>query len=154
MYRILEEYQTWRTLRTESLSQQRRIDTVHPAKFQVLPGFVFRASKPAIVGIKVIAGELRPGVRVMRPDGNEVGKLKSLQKDSSSVTRAEAGDELAASIDGAVVGRTLMEGDTLYVVLSEEAARQFRTSGLSDAERSVLDEVVRIRRQSEPFWGQ
>ncbi|MCI4331344.1 MAG: translation initiation factor IF-2 [Thermoplasmata archaeon] len=154
MYRILEEYLAWRSARTETLSEQARVDTIHPAKFQVLPGFVFRASKPAIVGIKVIAGELRPGGRLMGVDGTEVGRLRSLQKESTSVQRAEAGDELAASIEGAVVGRTLQEGDILYVVLTEAAARQFRTSGLSDAERRVLDEVVRIRRRSEPFWGQ
>jgi translation initiation factor 5B len=154
MYRILEEYLKWRTSRTESLSKQRRSETAHPAKFQVLPGYVFRASKPAIVGIKVIAGELRPGSRLMGADGVEIGRLRSLQKESTSVQRAEAGDELAASIEGAIVGRNLSEGDILYVALTESGARQFRTGGLSDPERAVLDEIIRIHRRVEPFWGQ
>lgn len=155
MYRLLEEYTAWRKEREQALNHQRRIDTVHPAKFQVLPGFVFRSSKPAIVGIKVLGGTLRPGVRVMHPDGSEVGLLKALQAENSSVDHAEAGTELAASIDGAVVGRNLAEGDTLYVAVPEAAARLLRTVALSDQERAVLDEVVRIRRATvNPFWGQ
>ncbi|MCI4335955.1 MAG: translation initiation factor IF-2 [Thermoplasmata archaeon] len=154
MYRILEEYEAWRDATAKELEVRRRLETVHPAKFEVLPGFIFRSSKPAIVGIKVLAGQLRPGTRVMHDDGTEVGLLKALQKEGDSVAHAEAGDELAASIDGAVVGRNLAEGDRLYVVIPESAARLFRTASLSDAERRVLDEVIRIRRASQPFWGQ
>ena len=155
MYRLLEEYTAWRKEREESLNAQRRIDTVHPAKFQVLPGFVFRSSKPAIVGIKVLGGSLRPGVRLMHPDGSEVGVLRGLQAENASVDHADVGTELAASIEGAVVGRNLAEGDVLYVAVPEAAARLLRTVALSETDRSVLDEVIRIRRATvNPFWGQ
>jgi len=154
MYRVIEEYRAWREERLRALSAQRRLELVHPAKFQVLPGFVFRASKPAIVGIKVLGGTLRAGVRVMHPDGTEVGTLKALQKDNASVPTAEEGTELAASIDGAVLGRNLREGDTLVVTLPESAARALRTQTLTDAERAILDEVVRLHRVTKPFWGQ
>ncbi|MCI4320914.1 MAG: translation initiation factor IF-2 [Thermoplasmata archaeon] len=154
MYRILEEYLAWRTERLSALDAQRRVDTVHPAKLQILPGFIFRASKPAIVGVKVLSGTLRPGVRLMNRKGEEVGLLKSLQKEGDSVQSAEEGTELAASIDGAVVHRTIEEGDTLYVQFNEGAARALRAANLTATEKAVLDEVVRIRRQSSPFWGQ
>lgn len=153
MYRVLEEYQTWRQTKLQALSAQRRLETVHPAKVQFLPGFVFRSSKPAIIGVKVLAGRLRAGVRLMHLDGTEVGLLRSLQREGDSVAEAEEGSELAASIDGAVVGRSLKEGDVLYVLLPEAAARVLRTAPLSDSERAVLDEVVRLRRTTEPFWG-
>lgn len=154
LYRLLEEYATWRKEREEAIAAQRRVETVHPAKLQVLPGFVFRSSKPAIVGIKVLAGTLRPGVRLMHRDGTEVGFLKALQEENESVDHADAGTELAASIDGAVVGRNLSEGDLLYVAVPESAARLLKTVALSDPERTVLDEIVRIRRATEnPFWG-
>ncbi|HYK93717.1 MAG TPA: translation initiation factor IF-2 [Thermoplasmata archaeon] len=154
MYRILEEYGAWRAEKERELEAQRRLATVHPAKFQILPGFVFRSSKPAIVGIKVLAGELRPGVRVMHSDGSEVGVLKGLQREGDSVDRAAEGTELAASIDGAVIGRGVSEGDVLYVSIPESAARLFKTTPLTDSERAVLDEVTRIRRATQPFWGQ
>ena len=154
MYRLLEEYGVWRGLKARELEARRRLQTVHPAKFQVLPGFVFRSSKPAIVGVKVLAGELRPGARVMHPDGTEVGVLKALQQEGKSVQQAAEGTELAASIDGGVVGRNLAEDDVLYVVISETAARIFRTVELSASERAVLDEIIRMRRATQPFWGQ
>ena len=154
MYRLLEEYATWRAEKLRELEARRRLETVHPAKVELLAGYVFRSSKPAIVGIKVLAGQLRPGVRLMHADGREVGVLKSLQREGSSADHAEEGAELAASIDGAVVGRNVAEGDVLYVAIPESAARFFRTAALSPSERAVLDEVTRIRRLSQPFWGQ
>ena len=154
MYRAIEEYQTWRAERQRELLAQERIALVHPAKLEVLPGFIFRMSKPAIVGIKVLGGTLRPGVRLMRPDGTEVGVLKALQKEGSSVTSAEESTELAASIDGAVVGRNLKEGDVLLVELPEFAARALRTQTLTPRESEILEEVVRIHRPAHPFWGQ
>jgi len=154
MYRLLEEYTSWRDEATRALAARRRLDTMHPAKIQVLPGFVFRSSKPAIVGVKVLAGQIRPGARLMKPDGTEVGVLKSLQHDGSSVDHGDEGAELAASIDGAVVGRSLAEGDVLLVAITETAARLLRTVTLTDAERDVLDEIVRLRRATKPFWGQ
>ncbi|MCI4358398.1 MAG: translation initiation factor IF-2 [Thermoplasmata archaeon] len=154
MYRVLEEYVAWREEKSTALKAQRRLQLVHPAKFEVLRGFVFRSSHPAIVGIKVLAGTLRPGVRVMRPDGVGVGLLKALQKDQVSVTEAGESDELAASIEGAVVGRNVREGDQLYVELPEGAARLLKSAPLTDREKAVLDEVVRLRRQENPFWGQ
>jgi translation initiation factor 5B len=155
MYRIIEEYRGWRDETTAALTQRRRLETVYPAKFEVLPGFVFRSSKPAIVGVRVLKGQLRTGVRVMRGDGTEVGVLRGMQKEGVSQKEAPERTELAVSIDGAVVGRTLSEGDVLYVAVPEAAVRALRGAPLSDSERQVLDEVVRIRRATMgPFWGQ
>ncbi|EQD42681.1 translation initiation factor aIF 2, partial [mine drainage metagenome] len=149
-----EEYSEWRLAQEAALNAQRRIDWVHPARFEVLPGFVFRASKPAIVGIRVMVGTLRPGTRLMKPDGTEVGSLRGLQKDGKSVTSAGPGEELAASIEGAVIGRNLKEGDQMMVSLPAAAVRALRSVPLSPEERELVDELVRIRRRSEPFWGQ
>jgi translation initiation factor 5B len=154
MYRIIEEYTQWRDARLRELQAQRRLELVHPAKLEVLPGFVFRASKPAIVGVKVIGGTLRPGVRLMKPDGTEVGVLRSLQKEGTSVPSAEESTELAASIDGAVIGRNLKEGDQLLVAIPEAAARALRGQSLTTRVTEILEEVARIHRPTHPFWGQ
>ncbi len=154
MYRAIEEYLAWQSERTREVRAKARLELVHPAKLEVLAGFVFRASKPAIVGVKVLGGTLRPGVRLMHPDGTEVGVLKSLQHEGQSVAEAVERTELAASIDGAVVGRNLHEGDELLVVLSESAARALRGQSLTPHESAILEEIVRIHRASHPFWGQ
>jgi translation initiation factor 5B len=154
MYRVIEEYTRWRDERSLALKAQHRLDTVHPAKFEILPGFIFRASHPAIVGIKVLGGTLRPGVRLMKTDGTEVGVLRGLQKDGESVAEAEELTELAASIEGAVVGRNLKEGDQLLVSIPESAARALRGQSLTPRELEILEEVSRLHRPSQPFWGQ
>lgn len=154
MYQLLEQYAKWHEEKLRALDVEQRHDIVHPAKLQVLPGFVFRRSRPAVVGVKVLSGQLRPGVRLMSIRGEEVGMLRSLQRENESVKEAEEGAELAASIEGATVGRTLMEGDILYVTIPESSARALKDRPLSDPERTVLDEVIRIRRATHPFWGQ
>ncbi len=154
MYRLIEEYEHWRDERQRALRAQRRLELAHPAKIEVLPGFVFRMSKPAIVGVKVLGGTLRPGVRLMRTDGTEVGVLKGLQKDGESVPEAEENAELAASIDGGVVGRNMKEGDQLLVAIPESVARSLRQQELTPRETEILEEVARIHRPTHPFWGQ
>ena len=154
MYRAIEEYLAWRGERSRQLDAERRLGVIHPAQLELLPGFVFRGSKPAIVGIRVVGGTVRPGVRLMHPDGREVGVLKSLQKEGSSLAEAVEGSEVAASIDGGIVGRNLAEGDRLLVVLPESAARALKDQPLTAAEREILDAVVRLRRATHPFWGQ
>lgn len=154
IYQLLEEYTKWRDETQRALDAERRHEIVHPAKIQVLPGFVFRRSKPAVVGVKVLSGRLRPGVRLMSTRGEEVGLLRSLQRENEPVQEAAEGTELAASIEGATVGRTLLEGEVLYVTIPEAAARALKDRPLSDPERHVLDEVIRIRRATQPFWGQ
>jgi translation initiation factor 5B len=154
MYRAIEEYVTWRTERQREVEAERRAATVHPASLRVLEGFVFRASKPAIVGIRVTGGTLRPGVRLMRSDGGEVGVLRGLQRENEPVGSAPEGTELAASIEGAVMGRNLNEGDTLLVALPESAARALKDETLTPGERQALEDVVKLRRAVHPFWGQ
>ena len=154
MYRVIEDYAKWREERGRALQAQRRLELVHPAKLEILPGFVFRASKPAIVGVKVLGGTLRPGVRLMKTDGTEVGVLRGLQKDGESVASAEESTELAASIEGAVVGRNVREGDQLLVSIPESAARALRGQALTPREMEILEEVARLHRPSHPFWGQ
>ncbi len=153
MYRILEEYQAWRSAREAQESEERRRLLAYPAKLQVLPGFVFRHSKPAIVGIKVLAGTLRPPVHLMDREGREVGLLKGLQDGGKSVKEAAEGSELAASIDGAVVGRSFLEGDELLVSLTEEGVRRLKGLPLTETEGRTLEEVLALHRAKQPFWG-
>ncbi len=153
MYRILEDYQAWRADREAREEEDRRRTTTHPAKLEVLPGFVFRHSKPAIVGIKVMAGTLRPPCRLMDREGNDVGLLKGLQEEGKPVKEASEGKEVAASVDGAVVGRSFAEGDQLWVVLTEEGVRQLKAASLTPSEQGVLDEVLARHRARQPFWG-
>lgn len=66
LYRIFDEYIKWsQEVRTKTI-EQILSQLTRPGKIQILPGFVFRRSDPAIVGVKVLAGTIKPGVTLRR----------------------------------------------------------------------------------------
>jgi translation initiation factor 5B len=127
-----------------------------PAKIRLLPDCVFRQSNPAVVGVRVLGGKLRSDVDLIKPDGKKVGHLKTMQLRSESIREAEAGLEVAISIEGATVGRQISVGDDLLVDIPERHVKvlereMIRT--LNPAAQEVLLEYTTMRRKAEPFWG-
>ncbi|MDD1725639.1 MAG: translation initiation factor IF-2, partial [Euryarchaeota archaeon] len=123
IYGLIEEYQLWFE-KQKTLHGKKRYETiVRPGKIKILPGFVFRQSKPAIVGIQVLGGTLRNGVSFVREDGVRVGTLKGIQERGENVSEIREGKEVAVSIDGPTVGRQINEGDVLYVEVPEKHAK-------------------------------
>ncbi|HEX9710444.1 MAG TPA: translation initiation factor IF-2 [Candidatus Thermoplasmatota archaeon] len=154
IYKVVEDYIEWRDARKKRALEDARKEVVFPAKFIALPDHTFRASKPAIFGVRVLAGRLRPGVRVLRNDGRVVGELKSIRTGEETIAEAWPGDEVAVAVDDVTMGRQLSEGDTLYMDMNETDARRLRGLDLSDDERAVLDEITKIKRKHEArFWG-
>jgi translation initiation factor 5B len=118
IYRLVEEYEKW-----EHDSAKRKedelLDSVNrPGRFRIMPGYLFRQSKPAIVGVEVMKGIIRPD-NILKKDGKRIGEIKELQSQGENVSEAKAGDKVAVSIDGCIVGRNIEEGDELDVALSE-----------------------------------
>jgi len=153
IYRLLQDYQAWAERRRQELDDARRLAMPYPAKVLFLPEFVFRASKPAIFGVRVLAGRLRPGLPLMREDGKPLGRVRSIRSGEDVVTEAVAGKEVAIAVDGVTVGRQVKGGDVLYVDLPEEAARTLRDQPLNPDERATLEEIGAIKRKEDPFWG-
>src|SRR5256712_9012859 len=100
IYRLLQDYEAWVEQRKQELDVARRLRRPYPAKLLFLPEFVFRASKPAIFGVRVLAGRLRPGLALMREDGKPLGRVRSIRKGEDVVTEAVAGTEVAIAVDG------------------------------------------------------
>jgi len=123
---------------------------VKPGKIRILPGFVFRHSRPAIVGIEVLAGRIKPKYRLIRPDGRDVGQVLQIQDRKKPIPEAKAGMQVAISIDKAIVGRHIDEGDVLYVNVPPDHARKllekFRNK-LTPDEIEVLEELEELRRK-------
>jgi translation initiation factor 5B len=156
IYRLIEEYEVWFEKQKTLYGKKRYETIVRPGKFKILPGFVFRQSKPAIVGIQVIGGTFRNGVSLVREDGVRVGILKGMQDRGENVSEIGQGKEVAVSIDGPTVGRQINEGDLLYVEVPEKHAKvmeQELYETLGESERLMLDEYLSIKRKDNPFWG-
>ena len=153
VYKLVEDYQEWAEEKKEELDAERRTDYIHPGKFLILPDHVFRVSKPAIVGVRVLAGRLRVGQPILRPDGKELGKIKSIRSGDDSIKEVRQGAEVAVAITQVTVGRQIREEDVLYVDIPEGHARALLRMDMSPDDQMVMDETVDIKRKEEPFWA-
>ena len=158
IYTLIDEYVRWAEEMRETRLRREFETLVKPGKIRILPGYVFRRSRPAIVGVEVLAGRIRPRYRLVRQDGRDVGQILQIQDRKKAVPEARAGAQVAISIDKAIVGRHIDEGDVLYVSVPPEHRRkllgEFRDR-LSPDEVEVLEELEEImmeRLREELGW--
>lgn len=149
IYRLVEEYLQWIEDEKKMEMQREFEKLVPPAKIKILPGFVFRRSDPAIVGIEVLGGSLRAGVPLMRADGKRVGEVMQIQHMGQPVREAKIGQEVAISIKGNVmVGRHIDEGDVLYTDIPFDHAKTLVTkfkNVLTQDSIEALKEILKIK---------
>ncbi len=153
IYKLIEDYQLWLEQRKAELEEEQRAEIVYPGMVKVLPDCVFRVSKPAIVGVRVLAGRIRSAQALIRIDGKEIGRIKSIQSQGKSVKEGRMGDELAISIANATVGRQFKIEDILYVDIPESHIIKLMETNLSIEEKEVLDKIIQIKRKEKFSWG-
>ena len=152
IYRILEEREEWVETRKNELEEESREIVVYPGRIMLLPDHTFRVSKPAVVGVRVLAGRVHIGQGLLK-DGNRVGRIKSIRFGQESLKEARQGAEVAISVDGVTVGRQIEEGDILLVDIPESHARKLRKLEMTPVEEEVYEELLSIHRKNDHFWG-
>ena len=152
IYRILEEREEWVEARKNELEEESREIVVYPGRVMLLPDHTFRVSKPAVVGVRVLAGRVHIGQGLLK-DGNRVGRIKSIRSGQESLKEARQGAEVAISVDGVTVGRQIEEGDILLVDIPESHARKLRKLEMTPVEEEVYEELLSIHRKNDHFWG-
>jgi translation initiation factor 5B len=156
IYQLVEEFSEWRRREKRREMQTQLEQLILPGKIRVLPNYIFRRSKPAIVGVRVEAGGIKPGFPLINLNGERVGVIQQIQKEGKPLPKAEAGEEVAISIPEAVVGRSLKEDEVLLVdVPAGDASlvnRVFK-SQLEPHYLEALEEVSSIKRRENPFYG-
>ncbi len=156
IYQLVDEYLAWRDELKRRLDQQKFEQVVLPAKIRILPNCIFRQSNPAVVGVRVLGGTLKAGVDLILPDGKKVGRVKTIQHNQESIREAEAGREVAISIEGATVGRQFDVEDDLLIDIPERHVKVLEREMLGhlpESTREVLREYTSMRRKAAPFWG-
>jgi translation initiation factor 5B len=130
---------------------------IMPAKLQVLHGYVFRRAKPAIFGVEILAGKLKPKSMLIRAEnGAELGEVQQIQDKGKALGMADKGMQVAVSMDKPTVGRHVFEKDVLYVKVPEPDAKVLLatfTDKLTIEEQEALNEYVELMRKKTPFWG-
>ena len=154
IYHLLEEYEKWVQEEKEA-TRKKELDTItRPGKILILPGCIFRASNPAIVGCDVISGIVKPGYKLFKDD-KPIGEIKQVQSQGKSINEAKIGDKIAVSIEGPTVGRQINESDVLYTDITEEDYRKLKRFDklLAENELKVMEEIKTIKRKYNPRWG-
>lgn len=156
IYQLIDQYVEWREEQRRLQEKQRFEHVIMPARIRLLPDCVFRQSNPAVVGVRVLGGKLRSDVNLIHVDGKKVGHLKTMQLRQESIREADAGLEVAISIEGATVGRQVNVGDDLYVDIPERHVKVLEremVKTLNTSTQEVLEEFTTMRRKTDPFWG-
>lgn len=156
IYHLIDDYIQWVKSEKEAQLREEFDKLVKPGKIKLLPGYVFRKAKPAIVGIEVLAGQIKPKYTLVREDGLDVGEIMQIQDRGQAVSEASVGMQVAVSLNKPVVGRHIHENDILYVKVPEEHAKTLLTKlqdRLSPEELGVLNEFVETMRRKSPFWA-
>ncbi len=156
IYQLIKDYNDW-VKHEQSMYEKERMEMIiKPGRFRLLPDYVFRQSKPAVVGVKVIGGVVKPGVGVIRENGIRVGTIKGIQEHGKSSEYVDIGKEAAFSIDGPTVGRQINEGDMLYVDIPGKHAKILERelcNTLSEDEAETLRAFLDIKRKKDPLWA-
>ncbi len=157
IYKLIEEFVEWIKKLKEEEKRRELESLVRPGKIRILPGYIFRRSNPAIVGVEVIGGRIKPGYPLMRSDGMRLGVIMQIRDRDNVLSEARVGQSVAISIRGRIlIGRHVDEGDILYTDIPKEHVKIWLTKykgELSNDEKMVLQEIIKIKRKQDPLYG-
>jgi len=157
VYRLVQEYEEWVKQKKEEEKRKTFSSLVLPAKIKILPGYIFRRSNPAIVGVEVLVGVIRSRISLLNEKSDEVGEIAQIQDEGKTVTQASKGSSVAISIKGNIlIGRNVNEGDTLYANIPEQDIRVIRQkleNELPPEDLETLSEFIEIKRRKNPAFA-
>jgi translation initiation factor 5B len=155
VYQLVEEYGEWLAELKREQARALREEFPHPGKIEFLEGHTFRTRDPAVFGVRVLAGRIMVGQKVLRADNRVIGRIRSMRSGEQGLKEATQGDEVAIAVTEATVGRQVNEGDILYIEMDERDVVRLRDENvkLTPDEEDVITELQRIKKADSPFWG-
>jgi len=157
IYNLIDNYLEWLKSKREAKIEQELEKLVKPGKILVMEGFVFRRAKPAIFGVEILGGQLKPKYSLIRAeDGADMGEVQQIQDKGKAISDAKQGMQVAVSMDKPIVGRHIFEKDILYVKVPEPDAKVLLSTyldKLTEDEQEVLKEYADAMRKKIPFWA-
>ena len=156
IYNLIDEYLAWMKQEDEARLNEEFNRLVKPAKVKFIPGYVFRKAKPAVIGVEVLAGKIKPKNTLVKENGRNVGDILQIQDKGKAASEAKIGSQVAVSLGKAIVGRHIQEGEMYYVRIPENHAKSLLTrfsDRLTPEELDALNEFIAIMRIESPFWA-
>ena len=155
IYHLIDSYEKWKEEQKRKIEEKELEGITRPVKIEILKGYVFRQNNPAVVGVTVLGGILKPNIDMMNMQGKEITTAIGIQKENKSVTEAKRNEQAALSLDRVTIGRQLKEGDILISAIKENEFRKLKEFKhlLSKEEIELLKEIADIMRKENPVWG-
>jgi translation initiation factor 5B len=156
IYEVIDNYVNWATAKREADEKAALSGLTLPCRLKVIPGTFFRRNDPAVFGVELTGGTLRPKVRLMSAQGSELGVVQQIQDQGKALNEAKEGDKVAISVDGPTLGRQIKENDIIYTMPKSHEAKALRTKllgSLTPNERGVLEEIIAIKSPTDPMYG-
>ena len=152
IYKIIDDYNLWlgEERKREHTAIERSLS--YPGEIKILPNSCFRVSHPAIFGVEVIRGKIRPGVQMINAHGEILGKIKEMQDNGISMQEAKKSANIAVSMDGVTFGRQINDGDILTVFLNDDEERALKykfRDFLSDDDNDLLEKLDQIKEKTK-----
>ncbi|MFH1916992.1 MAG: translation initiation factor IF-2 [Nanoarchaeota archaeon] len=154
IYQIIDDLLAWRESQKKAIEEKELDTLVRPCKLEILRNCIFRQSNPCVIGIEVVAGNLLPGIPLMK-EGRGIGRIKNMECDNIHLSKAEKGKQCAISLPDVTAGRQVNEGDVLYSDVPEEDFRKMKKLAqyLKEEEKQILREIAEIKRKENIVWG-
>jgi translation initiation factor 5B len=157
IYNLVDKYTEWLKSKREAKIEQEFEKLVKPAKIRVMEGYIFRRAKPAIFGVEILGGQLKPKSSLIRAeDGEDLGEVQQIQDRGKALSEAKQDMQVAVSMEKPTVGRHIFEKDILYVKVPEPDAKALQAAyadKLTTEEQEALKEYVTLMRKKTPFWA-
>jgi len=146
IYKLLEEYNKWLA---EIKNEEKNITLkkmVFPAKIKFLREHTFRHSGPAVIGIEVLTGKIKPGIKLLK-NGKIIGEIKSIQSEGKNLQQAIKGEKVAIALSEAIVNKTIFEEDEFYSFIPKEQFDKIpKYFDLNQEEMKILEEIKIMER--------
>ena len=156
IYQMIDEY----ILYMDQIQKDAKADTLSelpkPTKLSHIPQYVFKRSKPMVVGVKILSGELKTGDILINQDNERIGTIHQIKNQDDFVKSATIDQEVSIAVRGPVFGRQFKEGDTLYADIRSKHAYNIITkylNNITEIEKNTIQEIEKIKKQSGlKYW--
>jgi translation initiation factor 5B len=152
IYKLIDDYKAFVETKKKQISGKVESSAVFPGSIKILPNSCFRVSNPAVFGVEITCGRIKPGYVLMSDTGTIIGKIKEVQEEKSSLGVAKKGMQVAISVDGPTFGRQIKEGNVLYTRVADADERLLGTEFkdlLDNDEKELLNKIVEIKRAAK-----
>jgi len=155
VYKLIEQVEEYREKKRKEIEKEKLMKLATICKLRILPQYVFRNSNPAVFGVRIEAGKLKPNTTLMDDMGQEISDVKNMQMEKETIKEASSGMEIAISLSGVNFERQLKDKEYLYSDISSGQFKEFKKNKelLTKEEIEVLQKIAEIHRKAEPTWG-